>query len=1148
MTCDPLRFAFDLGTNSIGWVVFRLDHEPADNTTSATVTELLGCGVRLFDDGRNPKDGSSLAEMRRVPRSARRRRDRFLDRRANLIALLVELQLMPANAEERRKLVDLDPYALRARGLDHSLSHFELGRALFHLNQRRGFKSNRRADRKADGKEKGKISDAAGKLREALDADGARTFGEFLWRRHGGPQGNATPRTRRAVRIRLEGEGSKALYEYYPLREMLETEFDTLLAKQRQYHPEILTDAAIDQIQRAIFWQRPLKPVEPGRCTLVPSEPRLAKALPSVEERTIYETLNHLRYGEGVTRDKVLTMEQRDLVAAALIQGTKGQKVSFKTLRSALKLGSSVRFSLEDSGKEGLDDFSARSAKAIAHKDLFGPRWHGLPLDERDAIVQRLIGSEDEERIQAWLVKSFNLKADAALAVAKWRISEPEAALSHQNRFDERWSSFQQETRAAIVRRLTGAEDENEIVAWLSLDYGLEEENARKVAKWSPREGVARLGKSATKAVLAELKADVIQYSEAVRRAGEKLGLEWHHSDFRDGVIDLPLPYYGRILERQVSFGSGNPEDADEKRYGRVANPTVHIGLGQLRRIVNKLIVAYGEPSQIVVELARDLKLTKEQKDKQKSENKKNQDANEQRRKELEKLGQEDTGENRLKLRLFEEQQRANDGIALCPYSLKQIPIASLFSDDVEIDHILPYSRTLDDTRANRIVCYRAANREKRQKSPYEAFGHQANWNEIVAAAKNLPANKRWRFAPDAMERFESKERNFLARQINETRYLSRLARLYLGAATGSTDQVYVTTGQLTAMLRARWGLNSILGDENRKVRADHRHHAVDAITIGAIDRSLLQEMARRAGQAEEEGRTRITADVPEPFPGFRDAAFKQVRAITVSIKPEHGKGGALHEDTAYGLVKDKSEADEIGNLVFRKPLVDLNANEIDSVRDPHLRRKLQDLAAPFRNEKGKLIDEKRLKAALEGFSIPETLKNGTMLARQVRRVRIGKAKGGEVHIRDPRTGAVYKALLPGENHHIDIVQMRDGTWQGFAATVFDVNQKDWRPRWEREKLGGKLVMRIHKGDMIEVESKERPGERVIMTVHRLSPSNNVLYLASHNEGGELSKRHDDKDDLFRWDFANIGGLKGRKARKVAINELGTHKFSKSNC
>ncbi|MEQ1670969.1 MAG: type II CRISPR RNA-guided endonuclease Cas9, partial [Hyphomicrobium sp.] len=454
--------------------------------------------------------------------------------------------------------------------------------------------------------------------------------------------------------------------------------------------------------------------------------------------------------------------------------------------------------------------------------------------------------------------------------------------------------------------------------------------------------------------------------------------------------------------------------------------------------------------------------------------------------------------------------------------------------------------------------------RFKRAKTPYQACSTPgpeaanvfAPWDSIVSAAQGLPSNKRWRFGPEAMERFENKERDFLTRQLNETRHLSRMARIYLSKAC-DPDQVYVTTGQLTAMLRSRWGLNSIWRDHNRsadddhalapqkqsKGRDDHRHHAVDACTIGAIDRSLLQEMSKRAGQAEIEGLERITSDVPEPFPGFRDCVRAAVDKVIVSMKPEHGMGGALHEDTAYGLVDNTDEAAVIGNLVYRKPLADLKPGEIDSVRDAHLRKQLQELVAPLRDAKGRLSkeNEKAFEAALTKFSGEAAPGR----AQGVRRVRIGKAKTGELHIKDRQTGAVYKALLPGENHHIDIVQMRDGSWQGFAATVFDVNQTGWRPEWEVRKLGGKLVMRVHKGDTIEVDDVD--GIRRTKTVHRLSPSNGILYLAPHNEGGALGKRHDDKEDPFRWDFANIGGLKGRKASKVKIDAAGRKVRVRSN-
>jgi CRISPR-associated endonuclease Csn1 len=213
----------------------------------------------------------------------------------------------------------------------------------------------------------------------------------------------------------------------------------------------------------------------------------------------------------------------------------------------------------------------------------------------------------------------------------------------------------------------------------------------------------------------------------------------------------------------------------------------------------------------------------------------------------------------------------------------------------------------------------------------------------------------------------------------------------------------------------------------------------------------------------------------------------------------------------------------------------------VDSVRDPVLRHELRAAVAPFRDDKGKVRDEKGFKAALRAFSEARGQRGREQ---GVRRVRIGKVLKEFVPIGDRRTGEVYKALIAGENHHIDIVQMRDGTWQAFAATRFEVNQKGWRPVWEHEKLGGKLVMRVHKGDVIALEDN---GQTRYMVIHRLSPSNKVLYLAEHFEGGALGKRHDDKGDLFRWEFANIGGLKGRKARLVHVDILGDIKRRPSN-
>ena len=134
------------------------------------------------------------------------------------------------------------------------------------------------------------------------------------------------------------------------------------------------------------------------------------------------------------------------------------------------------------------------------------------------------------------------------------------------------------------------------------------------------------------------------------------------------------------------------PEGSQERR-GKVTNPTVHIALNQTGKLVNALIDAYGPPKQIVVELARELKQNQKQKDDHNKRIRENTDANEQRAKKLKELKIENNGENRLRMRLYAELP-ADERV--CVYSGKPIGIEKLYSDEIEIDHILPFSAHYD--------------------------------------------------------------------------------------------------------------------------------------------------------------------------------------------------------------------------------------------------------------------------------------------------------------------------------------------------------------------------------------------------------------------------------------------------------------------
>nr|WP_316859275.1 type II CRISPR RNA-guided endonuclease Cas9 [uncultured Cohaesibacter sp.] len=212
-----------------------------------------------------------------------------------------------------------------------------------------------------------------------------------------------------------------------------------------------------------------------------------------------------------------------------------------------------------------------------------------------------------------------------------------------------------------------------------------------------------------------------------------------------------------------------------------------------------------------------------------------------------------------------------------------------------------------------------------------------------------MPKNKRWRFAPDAMERFED-EKGFLDRQLVDTQYLSRIAREYLSClypekGEGSSH-IWVVPGRLTEMLRRHWGLNfdlsvSEAGTSKAKDRTDHRHHAIDAAVIAATDRSLIKAIQHASGRREDLDLDDVIGDIQPPFEHFRDKVRQRLDQMVVSHRTDHGsikpssnpKGydstsGQLHNDTAYGLTEEMSTGG-VQLVVTRKPLANLGRNDI---------------------------------------------------------------------------------------------------------------------------------------------------------------------------------------------------------------------------
>ncbi|MDD3183509.1 MAG: type II CRISPR RNA-guided endonuclease Cas9 [Alphaproteobacteria bacterium] len=1037
-----LRLSIDLGSTSLGWNLFE--------TQKDRVVGLKDLGVRIFSDGRDSKSKEPLAVTRRQARGMRRNLDRRKWRRQLLLSFLVEIGLMPKEESERKKLEALDPYEWRAKAIKEKIPAHHLGRVFFHINQRRGFKSNRKVDKGEN--DVGAMKIAMRDLDGKLLLTNSKTLGDYFAKLHA----NKEP-----VRVHRTGIGNKATYNFYTTREMYEKEVITILAEQRKHH-EFLTEGVCQKLIHIIFFQRPLRPAVVGKCTFEHDELRARLALPIVQKFRTLQEVNNLaveNFGDGNIE---LTLGDKKKILAALLSK---KALTFKGMRRMLKLGDSVKLNLESDKREELKGDS--TAYALSNNKAFGDKWVRLSEEEKEHIVTMIFEEQDSEKLQNHLMEKHNLKP----------------------------------------------------------------ENAEFVSEINLVEGYGRLSKKAIQKMLPYLEEGDV-YADAAQKAG------YHHSDTRTGEVFDLLPYYGEILPNQVIGGTGAEEDKDnpERYFGKINNPTVHIALNQVQKLVNAIIASYGKPDEVVIELARDLKEPADEINKDQAKNAKD---NKRINAELEKLGVKQNYRNRMLFKLWEDLAQ-DPKLRCCPFSGIQISAADIFSGKFEEEHLLPFSRSFNDGRSNKVLSHIDWNRRKGNRSPYEAFGHEAFWTEILARAQNLPSNKRWRFKEDAWAQAEGKD-GAIARLLNDTRYMSRLAKDYLSAVFDNEkgkSKVWATTGQMTALLRDKYGLNNLLGeDDNIKERGDHRHHAIDAFVIGLSDRGTMHMLSEAANRMETtdglwEKRRKLVEKLDDPFPQFRESLRERLEKIVVSYKPDHGNAqkavraalpytvAPLHEQTALGYIRlgDKKGAylmatrvpldsivkrkdiEEIANSCIREALLtatkDLKEGEVE------WKKAIADYAAQTGTKKVRVHTERKIKALIGIKKTPQE--------------------------------SPYKYYVTGGNYCAEIFcpnkGEQAGKWQCKVISNFDAHQKSFIPQWKCDHPTAKLVMRLQIDDMV---AYEKDGKTVICRVKKITrtDSGGVIYLRPHL----IAKEEADK---LSWG-SSASSMQAANTRKISVDIIG---------
>ena len=347
--------------------------------------------------------------------------------------------------------------------------------------------------------------------------------------------------------------------------------------------------------------------------------------------------------------------------------------------------------------------------------------------------------------------------------------------------------------------------------------------------------------------------------------------------------------------------------------------------------MVNNLIDLYGKPDLIRVEVARDVGNSKRQREEKAAGIRRQERRRKVAREALQERGIAEPSRTDIeKWMLWEECGKR------CPYTGDTISFEALFhTGEFQVEHIWPRFRSLDNSFRNKTLCRTDVNRQKGNQTPYELFrSNEEEWDALANRLASMKGGKG--MSPGKIRRFlaPSIPEDFAARQLNDTGYAAREAVAYLkklwpDQGPKATVKVFAVSGRVTGHLRRLWHLNNILAEDGAKTRADHRHHAIDALTVACCYPGMTQKLSRH-WQEEDDPRA-PQPHLPSPWETIRSDAERAAAAIVVSHRVRRKVSGQLHKETIY---RDTGEeiADGRGTtyrvFVRRKPVEKLTNSE----------------------------------------------------------------------------------------------------------------------------------------------------------------------------------------------------------------------------
>lgn len=981
----------DTGTNSHGWAIVE---------KQADEYHLLDKGVDIFQEGvlktEKGKEYSKAAE-RTAHKAARVRNYRIKLRKIRLLRILSDAHLCPPLSKVELSAWRLKkeypknelfmqwqstddesektPYAYRHKCLHESLDFSSitdrhiLGRAFYHMIQRRGFLSNRK-DQSAD--DTGKVKESISNLTQEMHDAGYEYLGDYFYS--------------------LYNKGEKIRNHYTARNEHYLAEFKAICEKQdldKNLGPEV-----VRQIEKAIFDQRPLKSQkgQVGKCVFEKNKTRCASSHPMYEEFRMLSFINNIKIqtpNDDVLRP--LSSEERALIMPLFFRKSK-KLFDFEDIAKKLAPKNQYGFYKKSSDAEmpylfnyPMDTSVSGCPVTAALIDIFGENWI-------DALCETYTLAEGKSRLNVvndiWHVLFFYTDDTKLAEFAKNRLqlNDEEARKFCKISLPGDYASLSLKAICKILPYLRRGLIYSHAVFWGNLcevmpQYEWDMEEMRNAAI---EHIIHEMNQIASK--------DVRTFEVCIK---EYLKEQYHVSE--EKLKKLYHPSMMEVYPRVQRTNNHGVYQLGSPRIDSVRNPMAMRSIFRLRKLVNRLLEEgkIDQNTEIHIEFARELN------DANKryaiaAYTKENQKTNDEARKKIKELFKDETGkdiepkdDDVLKYVLWEEQGH------ICLYTGRQIAISDFVGTSQKFDkeHTIPRSVGGDSTRMNLTLCDSRFNREvKKTKLPTELPNHDEImarinvWKEKyesldkqIRRQKKLSKGATTKDQKDAVIRkrhflelqrdywrgkymrftMESVPEGFSRRQGTDISVISKYARLYLESLF---THVYTVKGIATSDFRKIWGIQKAY---SKKERVNHVHHCIDAIVIACIgldEYNKLESYYHDEENHEWYGMSK--AYFKKPWPTFvEDLKNVQdeilVYHYTPDNMPKQGrrkilldvevdgikkkkkvlcKGdaarGSLHSDTYYGAI----ENDGVVRYVKRINLASMKVTDVKNIVDDAVR------------------------------------------------------------------------------------------------------------------------------------------------------------------------------------------------------------------